>query len=141
MTKFIFERQGQWSCTQTTQTAYVHMKVKVYLYIFFFTGHTDDFNYMIENLLERYPNTKLILVGFSLGGNVITKYLGEERKRPKNIIGGISICQGYNAIEWVIDCLYLEPIYYKKLQILMSLLVTIKTHLNQFKWTPTIFTM
>lgn len=54
---------------------------------------------MIENLLERYPNTKLILVGFSLGGNLIAKYLGEERKRPANIIGGISICQGYNAIE------------------------------------------
>ncbi|XP_062524087.1 abhydrolase domain-containing protein 2 isoform X2 [Bombyx mori] len=65
-------------------------------------GHTDDFNYMIENLMERYPNTKLILVGFSLGGNLITKYLGEERKRPANIIGGISICQGYNAIDTMV---------------------------------------
>ncbi|XP_034825503.1 abhydrolase domain-containing protein 2 [Maniola hyperantus] len=65
-------------------------------------GHTDDFSYMVENLMERYPNTKLILVGFSLGGNLITKYLGEERKRPKNIIGGISICQGYNAIDTMV---------------------------------------
>lgn len=54
---------------------------------------------MIENLLDRYPNTKLILIGFSLGGNLIAKYLGEDRKRSPNIIGGISICQGYNAIE------------------------------------------
>ncbi|XP_045511646.1 abhydrolase domain-containing protein 2 [Colias croceus] len=65
-------------------------------------GHTDDFNYMIENLMERYPGTKLILVGFSLGGNLITKYLGEDRKRPTNIIGGISICQGYNAIDTMV---------------------------------------
>nr|XP_032529566.1 abhydrolase domain-containing protein 2 [Danaus plexippus plexippus] len=65
-------------------------------------GHTDDFNYMIDNLMERYPNTKLILVGFSLGGNLITKYLGEDRKRPDNIIGGISICQGYNAIDTMV---------------------------------------
>ncbi|KAI8427599.1 hypothetical protein MSG28_002092 [Choristoneura fumiferana] len=64
-------------------------------------GHADDYAYMIDNLTERYPNSKLILVGFSLGGNLITKYLGEERKRPSNIIGGISICQGYNAIEKV----------------------------------------
>lgn len=64
------------------------------------SGHTDDFNSMLENLLEKYPNTRLVLVGFSLGGNLITKYLGEkQRKHTPNIIGGISICQGYNAIE------------------------------------------
>lgn len=63
------------------------------------SGHTDDFSCMLESLLERYPNTKLVLVGFSLGGNLISKYLGEDRKRPTNIIGGVSICQGYNAIE------------------------------------------
>ncbi|XP_077285760.1 abhydrolase domain-containing protein 2 [Arctopsyche grandis] len=63
-------------------------------------GHTDDFNSMLENLLEKYPNTRLVLVGFSLGGNLITKYLGEkQRNHSPNIIGGISICQGYNAIE------------------------------------------
>lgn len=66
------------------------------------SGHTDDFNSMLENLLEKYPNTRLVLVGFSLGGNLITKYLGEkQRNHAPNIIGGISICQGYNAIEWV----------------------------------------
>ncbi|KOB75141.1 Abhydrolase domain-containing protein 2 [Operophtera brumata] len=39
----------------------------------------------VPNLLERYSHTKLILVGFSLGGNLITKYLGEDRKRSPNI--------------------------------------------------------
>ncbi|KAG5666442.1 hypothetical protein PVAND_014470 [Polypedilum vanderplanki] len=62
-------------------------------------GHTDDYAAMITNLVKKYPNTQIISVGFSLGGNLITKYLGEVNvPKPSNIIGGISICQGYDAI-------------------------------------------
>lgn len=57
---------------------------------------------MIASLLDKYPTTRLVAVGFSLGGNLITKYLGETNKiKPDCLIGGISICQGYNAIEYV----------------------------------------
>lgn len=50
--------------------------------------------------MAKHPSTKMVCVGFSLGGNLVTKYMGEvDRTRPKNIIGGISVCQGYNAIE------------------------------------------
>lgn len=64
------------------------------------TGHTDDYAHMVENLSEKYDNTRIVAVGFSLGGNLITKYLGETQKsKPNIIIGGISICQGYNAVE------------------------------------------
>lgn len=63
-------------------------------------GDTDDYHAMLLNLINRHPNTKLVCVGFSLGGNLVTKYLGEvDRVKHPNIIGGISICQGYNAIE------------------------------------------
>lgn len=63
-------------------------------------GHTGDYAEMVANLDKRYPATKILSVGFSLGGNLISKYLGEIGKHhPKNVIGGISICQGYNAIE------------------------------------------
>ncbi|XP_012286299.1 abhydrolase domain-containing protein 2 [Orussus abietinus] len=63
-------------------------------------GHTDDYHAMLLNLLEKHPNTRVVCIGFSLGGNIVTKYIGERgtNKLP-NIIGGISICQGYNAIE------------------------------------------
>jgi abhydrolase domain-containing protein 2 len=54
---------------------------------------------MINNLVKKYPSTFIISVGFSLGGNLITKYLGEKNvTKPSNIIGGISICQGYDAV-------------------------------------------
>lgn len=53
---------------------------------------------MIANIVFKYSSTKIIAVGFSLGGNLVTKYLGEKNvQKPTNIIGGISICQGYDA--------------------------------------------
>ncbi|KAG8226380.1 hypothetical protein J437_LFUL007779 [Ladona fulva] len=65
-------------------------------------GHTGDYAEMITNIVERHPNTKIVSIGFSLGGNLITKYMGEPKvNRPKNIIGGISVCQGYSATERV----------------------------------------
>uniref|UniRef100_A0A1S4GZA1 AB hydrolase-1 domain-containing protein n=2 Tax=gambiae species complex TaxID=44542 RepID=A0A1S4GZA1_ANOGA len=67
-------------------------------------GHTDDYSAMINSLLKKYPTTNIVSVGFSLGGNLISKYLGEA-KRPANIIGGVSICQGYNAVvatQWLL---------------------------------------
>lgn len=74
-----------------------------YLFLLTFiliSGHTEDFSAMVENLHKKYPSTNIIAVGFSLGGNLITKYMGEKNtNKPKNVIGGISICQGYNAVE------------------------------------------
>ncbi|GLH13285.1 Abhydrolase domain-containing protein 2 [Gryllus bimaculatus] len=70
-------------------------------------GHTQDFHEMIQHILERHSNTRVVCVGFSLGGNIITKYLGEPDRKPiPHIIGGISICQGYCAIEstkWLLN--------------------------------------
>ena len=65
----------------------------------FILGHTDDFHNMILSLTKNYPDSKIVAVGFSLGGNIVTKYLGEEREHPVNLISGVSVCQGYNAIE------------------------------------------
>lgn len=57
---------------------------------------------MVKHLEQKYPSSYFVAVGFSLGGNIVTKYMGEqEGKIPRNIIGGISICQGYNAVEYV----------------------------------------
>lgn len=70
-------------------------------------GHTGDFAEMITSLVKKYPSTNIVAVGFSLGGNLVTKYMGEkESNRPSNVIGGVSICQGYNAVEgtkWLLN--------------------------------------
>lgn len=54
---------------------------------------------MVVNLQENYSHSRMVLVGFSMGANIVTKYMGEKRPdMPKNIMGGISICQGYDAL-------------------------------------------
>ena len=60
-------------------------------------GNTSDYDGMVQDLVKRYTCTKVICMGFSMGGNIVTKYLGENRKRPDNIVAGISSCQGYDA--------------------------------------------
>ncbi|VVC26759.1 Alpha/beta hydrolase fold-1,Alpha/Beta hydrolase fold,AB hydrolase 4 family [Cinara cedri] len=63
-------------------------------------GHTDDLHVMLCNLSEHNPNNKIIIIGYSMGGNLVTKYLGEPRQnRPNSIIAGISICQPYDALK------------------------------------------
>ena len=43
------------------------------------SGDTNDIDYVISMLQSRYPEGVLHVVGFSLGGNVLLKWLGEQR--------------------------------------------------------------
>jgi predicted alpha/beta-fold hydrolase len=45
------------------------------------SGETDDLRYVVRTLRARLPHAQLGAVGFSLGGNVLLKYLGEEGLR------------------------------------------------------------
>ncbi len=61
-------------------------------------GDTGDYGGLVADLTKRYPGSKIICVGFSMGGNIVTKYLGEKEKtKPDSVIGGITVCQGYDA--------------------------------------------
>lgn len=54
-------------------------------------GKTDDLNYVIQYLLKKNRYNNIVLVGFSLGGNLILKYLGERDEIPKEIKSGVAI--------------------------------------------------
>ena len=41
-------------------------------------GHTDDTRQALMYITHQYPNAPLLGLGFSLGANVLTRYLGEE---------------------------------------------------------------
>ncbi|MEM7210120.1 MAG: hydrolase [Pseudomonadota bacterium] len=43
------------------------------------SGHTQDIRYLISVLQSRNPQTPLAAVGYSLGGNALLKYQGEEQ--------------------------------------------------------------
>jgi predicted alpha/beta-fold hydrolase len=54
------------------------------------SGTTDDLDFIINQTIEGYD--EVILIGFSLGGNLILKYLGEQTfKINSRIKGGIAI--------------------------------------------------
>ncbi len=42
------------------------------------SGETGDLTYLLGMLRGRYPEARITAVGFSLGGNVLLKYLGER---------------------------------------------------------------
>lgn len=42
------------------------------------SGDTDDLRFVVEHLADRFNGAPLGAIGFSLGGNVLLKYLGEE---------------------------------------------------------------
>lgn len=42
------------------------------------SGETEDIHFLYQTLREREPDTPLGAVGFSLGGNVLLKWLGEQ---------------------------------------------------------------
>jgi predicted alpha/beta-fold hydrolase len=42
------------------------------------SGETEDLHFLYQTLRQREPHTPLAAVGFSLGGNVLLKWLGEQ---------------------------------------------------------------
>ncbi|XP_046543727.1 monoacylglycerol lipase ABHD2-like [Haliotis rubra] len=59
-------------------------------------GSTTEFHHMVEDMMKMYPNSSFLAVGFSMGANIITKYLGEHPDNQKHFICGMSLCQGYD---------------------------------------------
>ncbi|XP_031563203.1 monoacylglycerol lipase ABHD2-like isoform X2 [Actinia tenebrosa] len=61
-------------------------------------GSTDELRVLVKQVIARYNCHHLIGVGFSMGANVLLKYLGEKPERQKNFTCAISVCQGYDII-------------------------------------------
>lgn len=55
------------------------------------SGASEDLDAVIQHILESKNYLKIYLKGFSLGGNLALKYLGEGRTIPKEIKGVIGI--------------------------------------------------
>ncbi|MFY0604305.1 MAG: alpha/beta fold hydrolase [Flavobacteriaceae bacterium] len=56
------------------------------------SGKTEDVDFIVNYLLHHYTYKKLIIVGYSLGGNLTLKYMGEYAdKIPSKVKAGIAI--------------------------------------------------
>ncbi|CAJ0924491.1 unnamed protein product, partial [Ranitomeya imitator] len=60
-------------------------------------GCTWEFGAMVNYIRKTFPQTRLIVVGFSLGGNIVCKYLGEAVANQERVLCAVSVCQGYSA--------------------------------------------
>ena len=54
-------------------------------------GRTCDLDITINYIAKIYPNTAIDVVGFSLSGNILLKYLGEKNNRITKIRSAIAV--------------------------------------------------
>lgn len=64
---------------------------------FYHSGETLDLDWVIRRLVDRYPKCSLGLVGFSLGGSVLLKWLGEQGDSvPSAVRASVAISVPYD---------------------------------------------
>lgn len=71
------------------------------LYRSYHSGASEDLKMVIEHLVATKAYTNILLKGFSLGGNLALKYLGEGNSIPKEIKAAVAIsvpCDLYSSL-------------------------------------------
>lgn len=58
----------------------------------YFSGDSQEVDFILRSVMERSPNAKWHVAGVSLGGNSLLKYLGERAGQPSPIQAAVSIC-------------------------------------------------
>lgn len=63
-------------------------------------GFTKDLHQLTAIIQHRHPRLKMYLAGFSLGGNVSLKFLGElgEKARERNVFGAVVTCVPFDPV-------------------------------------------
>ncbi len=71
------------------------------LYKSYNAGASDDLEAVINYIVKKYSYTQISICGFSLGGNLMLKYLGEGRLIPSQIKAAVGVsvpCDLYNSL-------------------------------------------
>lgn len=72
------------------------------LYKSYHSGATEDLNEVLNHILSTKNYSEIYLKGFSLGGNLLLKYLGERNQVPKEIKAAVAVsvpCNLHNSCE------------------------------------------
>lgn len=84
------------------------------LYRSYHSGSTEDLQAVISYVLQLKQYSSIFLHGFSLGGNLILKYLGEKRELPKEIKGAVTISVPCQLADSLHQLLLFKNILYAK---------------------------
>lgn len=69
------------------------------------SGETGDCGYLVERLRSRFPGRPLCLVGYSLGGNVLLKWLGEcSGLLPAEVVAAAAVSAPYDLEVAAVAC-------------------------------------
>lgn len=61
------------------------------------SGETSDLDFVVRRLVHEHPAQPLLIAGFSLGGNVLLKWLGElETSVPVQVRGAVAVSVPYD---------------------------------------------
>ncbi|MEC3966646.1 YheT family hydrolase [Flagellimonas halotolerans] len=61
------------------------------MYRSYHSGATEDLIEVLDHILNTSDYSEIYLKGFSLGGNLLLKYLGEENNVPKELKGAVAV--------------------------------------------------
>ncbi|RAJ13887.1 YheT family hydrolase [Arenibacter echinorum] len=78
------------------------------------SGATEDLEAVINHILKEKKYANIYLKGFSLGGNLTLKYLGEGRSVPKEIKGAVAVSVPCNLHSSLLELLKPKNILYAK---------------------------
>tara|TARA_R110000868_G_scaffold343120_3_gene604162 strand:+ start:31323 stop:32285 length:963 start_codon:yes stop_codon:yes gene_type:complete len=76
------------------------------------SGATEDLDTVIKHILKEKKYRRIYIKGFSLGGNMTLKYLGEGRSLPKEIKGAIAVSAPVNLQSSLLELLKPKNILY-----------------------------
>ena len=58
----------------------------------YYSGDSDEVGFILGSVMERAPQANWHVVGVSLGGNALLKYLGEHAAETPKLVAAASIC-------------------------------------------------
>ena len=102
-------------------------------------AYTGDLHQALLHIHARLPSSPLLLVGYSLGANVVTRYIGEHPSTASYITACIAISNPWDCVH---SCRELERVWWKRLiysqQLAKNLCTVFSRHSAAFASSPTI---
>ncbi|XP_020084479.1 embryogenesis-associated protein EMB8 [Ananas comosus] len=64
---------------------------------FYSASFTKDLSQIVDHVAKRYPKSNIYAVGWSLGANILVRYLGQE-SHSCPLSGAVSLCNPFNLV-------------------------------------------
>jgi len=79
---------------------------------FYSASYTGDIRFVVDELHRRFPNAPLLAIGWSLGANILTNFLGEEGSQAK-LTAAAALCNPFdlNACDTALESGFFGTIY------------------------------